>query len=83
VLPGFGPRCVRRERNDIESAPIFAETAGMIACTCQITGSTYTEPWDGAAYSAVEFARQAAESSASLVKKTKKNHHYAWLYSTR
>jgi hypothetical protein len=70
-------------RADLESAATFTVTTGAIACACGITGSTYTDTWDGTPSSAKEFARQAGESTASLVKKTKKNHHYAWLYSTR
>jgi hypothetical protein len=49
----------------------------------RITGSTYSEPWDGTSASAEAFAQEAGETTASLVARTKKNHKYAWLYAGR
>jgi hypothetical protein len=54
-----------------------------IECTCGITGSEYCEPWDGTQEAAEAFAGCVGENTASLVRKTKKHHHYAWLYAAR
>jgi hypothetical protein len=68
---------------DVEEAPTFSAANGNIVCTCGITGSTYSERWDGSVTSAEAFAQCVAETTASLVIKAKKNHHYAWLYASR
>jgi hypothetical protein len=68
---------------DVEGAPTFSAADGEIVCTCSITGSTYAEPWDGSSASAEEFAEAAGESTAALVARATKNHHYAWLYASR
>ena len=70
-------------RQDVEDAPRFAASEGEIRCTCGITGSTYVESWDGSSGAAESFAEHVGEMTASLVAKTKKHHHYAWLYATR
>lgn len=70
-------------RQDLENAPRFSTATDEIACTCSITGSTYVEKWDGKETSAVAFAERVGEATASLVKRVKKNHHYAWLYAAR
>ena len=61
----------------------FSAAAGEIVCMCSITGSTYAEPWDGSNASAEAFAESAGESTAALVARAPKNHHYAWLYASR
>jgi hypothetical protein len=70
-------------RADVERAPTFSAADGEITCMCGITGSTYAEPWDGSSASAEAFAKAAGEDTAALVARTKKNHLYAWLYSSR
>lgn len=70
-------------REDLEDAPRFSATADEIACTCGITGCEYTESWDGSEASALAFAGNVGETTASLVRRVKKNHHYAWLYAAR
>jgi hypothetical protein len=68
---------------DVEAAPSFAAADGSITCTCGITGSAYTERWDGNAASAEAFAQSAGEMTAALVARTPKNHHYARLFESR
>ncbi|MGH2932334.1 MAG: hypothetical protein ACRDKK_05670 [Gaiellaceae bacterium] len=68
-------------REDLEDAPRFSASEDEIACTCGITGATYIEKWDGTAHAAMAFAGEVGETTAGLVARTKKNHHYAWLYS--
>jgi hypothetical protein len=70
-------------RSDVEDAPTFSAADGEIVCTCSITGSTSAEPWDGTRAAAEAFADVAGESTAKLVARTTKNHHYAWLYASR
>jgi hypothetical protein len=70
-------------RGDVESAPTFSAADGDIVCTCSITGSTYAESWDGSDASAEAFAKSAGDSTAELVARKPKNHHYAWLYASR
>jgi hypothetical protein len=70
-------------REDLEDAPRFSASEDEIACTCGITGSTYIEKWDGSEDAAMAFAGEVGETTAGLVVRTKKNHHYAWLYSAR
>jgi hypothetical protein len=70
-------------RVDVEQAPTFSAAGGDIVCTCSITGSTYSERWDGRAALAEAFAQSVGETTGSLVRKTKKNHLYAWLYASR
>ena len=70
-------------RGDVQEAPTFSSRRGEIICTCNITGSTYNEPWDGTSSSADAFAQTVGEETASLVVRTKKNHMYAWLYASR
>jgi hypothetical protein len=70
-------------RQDVEGAPSFSAADGDIICICGISGSTYTEPWDGNAASAETFAKSAGEATAALVARTPKNHHYAWLFAGR
>jgi hypothetical protein len=70
-------------RQDVEGAPSFSAADGDIICTCDITGSTYVEPWDGNAASAETFAQSAGKATAALVARTPKNHHYAWLFASR
>jgi hypothetical protein len=70
-------------RGDVEEAPTFSAADGEIVCVCAITGSTYAEPWDGSNLSAEAFAASAGGSTAALVARTAKNHHYAWLYASR
>jgi hypothetical protein len=70
-------------RGDVQEAPTFSSTGGEILCTCNITGATYSESWDGTSAAAEAFAQTVGEATASLVARTKKNHHYAWLYSSR
>lgn len=68
---------------DVEHAPTFSAVNDEILCTCGITGCEYSERWDGTARSAEAFAQSVGETTASLVRKTKKNHLYAWLYASR
>jgi hypothetical protein len=68
---------------DVEQAPTFSALHDEILCTCGITGCEYSERWDGSAASAEAFAQAVGETTASLVRRTKKNHHYAWLYASR
>jgi hypothetical protein len=68
---------------DVEQAPTFSAMNGEILCTCGITGSSYSELWDGSATSAEAFAQSVGETTALLVRKTKMDHHYAWLYASR
>jgi hypothetical protein len=70
-------------RADVETAPTWSTADGEIVCTCGITGSEYTEPWDGSHGAAEAFAQLAGESTGDLVARTPKNHHYAWLYAAR
>jgi hypothetical protein len=70
-------------RDDVQAAPTFSSRDGEILCTCNITGSTYSEPWDGTSGSAEAFAQTVGEATASLVARTKKDHRYAWLYAGR
>jgi hypothetical protein len=70
-------------RAGVEAAPSFMADDATITCVCGITGSTYTEPWDGSSQSAEAFAEFAGEQTGSLVKPRKKNDHYAWLRATR
>ena len=70
-------------RADVEGAPTWSAAAGEITCTCGITGSEYTEAWDASRGAAEAFAQSAGESTAALVARTPKNHHYAWLYAGR
>jgi hypothetical protein len=70
-------------RADVEEAPTFTSREGEIVCVCGITGSTYAEPWDGSRSAAEAFAQSAGEETAGLVRRTPKNHHYAWLYASR
>jgi hypothetical protein len=70
-------------RPDVLAAPIFSADSGEIWCTCGITGSTYSEPWSGSSDDAKAFAEAVGESTAGLVKRTKKGHLYAWLYAGR
>jgi hypothetical protein len=70
-------------RDDVQEAPTFSSRGGEILCTCDITGSTYSEPWDGTSAAAEAFAQTVGEATASLVARTKKNHKYAWLYARR
>jgi hypothetical protein len=70
-------------REDLEEAPRFSAAGHEITCTCGITGSTYIEEWDGSNAAALAFADAVGEATAGLVAKTKKHHHYAWLYSSR
>jgi hypothetical protein len=70
-------------RGDAQDAPAFSSRDGDILCTCDITGSTYSERWDGTTASAKAFAQEVGEATASLVARTKKNHKYAWLYASR
>jgi hypothetical protein len=81
VMRGAGLPAARRP--DVEEAPLFSAADGDIMCTCGITGSTYTEPWDGNAASAETFAQSAGETTAALVARTPKNHHYGWLFASR
>jgi hypothetical protein len=81
VMREAGLPAARRE--DVEGAPSFSAADGDIICTCGITGSTYTEPWDGKAASAEMFAQTAGETTAGLVARTPKNHQYAWLFASR
>jgi hypothetical protein len=69
-------------RADVEQAATFSVVDGEIVCTCSITGSTYSEPWDGSRASAAAFAASVGESTAALVARRKKNHLYAWLYAS-
>ena len=80
VLEGAALPLARR--GDVEEAPTFSAADGEIVCTCGITGSTYAEPWDGSRPSAEAFAESAGDSTAALVARTPKNHHYAWLYAS-
>jgi hypothetical protein len=68
---------------DIEEAPAFSAVDGEIVCTCGISGSTDTEPWDGTSAAAEAFAKLAGESTAALVARAPKSRHYAWLYASR
>jgi len=70
-------------RGDVEEAPTFSAGGGEIFCTCGITGSTYSEPWDGSTAFAEAFAKSAGASTAALVARTAKNHRYVWLYASR
>ena len=70
-------------REDLQDAPRFSVSEGEIACTCGITGSTYIDTWDGTEDAALAFADEVGEATAGLVVRTKKHHHYAWLYSAR
>jgi hypothetical protein len=70
-------------RDDVQEASTFSSRGGEILCTCDITGSTYSESWDGTSASAEAFAQEVGEATASLVARTKKNHKYAWLYAGR
>lgn len=70
-------------RGDVQEAPTFSSSGSEIVCTCDITGSTYSEPWDGTSASAEAFAQTVGEATTSLVARTKKNHKYAWLYAGR
>ena len=70
-------------RRDVEEAATFSAADGEIVCTCSITGSTYAEAWDGSNPSAEAFAESAGDSTAALIARTSKNHHYAWLYANR
>lgn len=70
-------------RADVAAAPTFSVADGEIVCTCGITGSTYSDSWDGSRDAATAFAYAVGQSTASLVARTKKNHKYAWLYATR
>jgi len=70
-------------RADVEGAPTWSTADGQIVCTCGITGSEYTEAWDGSHGAAEAFAQSAGESTGGLVARTPKNHHYAWLYAAR
>jgi hypothetical protein len=70
-------------RDDVQEAPTFSSRGGEILCTCDITGSTYSEPSDGTSAAAEAFAQTVGEATASLVARTKKNHKYAWLYARR
>ena len=54
-------------RQDVEDAPRFFSSEGEIRCTCDITGSTYIEPWDGTSPAAERFADYAGEMTASLL----------------
>jgi hypothetical protein len=81
VMNGAAVPAVRRD--DVREAPTFSSRGGKIRCTCGITGSTYSEPWDGTPASAELFAQTVGEATASLVARTKKNHRYAWLYAGR
>jgi hypothetical protein len=67
-------------RPDVEGAASFSAAGGDIICTCGITGGTYAEPWDGNAVAAEAFAQSAGETTAALVARKPKNHHYAWLF---
>jgi hypothetical protein len=70
-------------RGDVKDAPTFSTRDGNILCTCDLTGSTYSQRWDGTTASAEAFAQEVGEATASLVARTKKNHKYAWLYASR
>ena len=81
VMNGAGLPAARRD--DVREAPTFSSSGGEILCTCDITGATYSEVWDGASASAGAFAQTTGEVTASLVARTRKNHKYAWLYARR
>ena len=68
---------------DVQAASRFSSKDGEIVCTCSITGSTYTQPWDGSRSAAEAFAQSVGEDTADLVRRTPKNHQYAWLYAAR
>jgi hypothetical protein len=70
-------------RGELEEAPRFTVTDSEITCTCGITGCSYETEWDGTDASALQFAGDVGETTASLVRRTKKNHRYAWLYASR
>jgi hypothetical protein len=70
-------------RGDLEDAPRFSATVDEISCTCGITGCGYTDSWDGTEASALAFADDIGETTASLVKRVTKNHRHAWLYAAR
>jgi len=70
-------------RDDVQEAPTFSSRGGEILCICDITGSIYSEPWDGTLGSAEAFAQTVGEETASLLARTKKNHMYTWLYAVR
>ncbi len=67
----------------MHESPTFSVHDGEIRCTCDITGSTYSEEWDGTTVSAEAFAQTVGEDTAALVSRTRKNHSYAWLYARR
>lgn len=67
-------------RGDVQEAPTFSSSEADTVCTCDITGSTYSEASDGSSASAEAFAQTVGEATASLVRRTKKNHKYAWPY---
>lgn len=79
VMSGAALPAARRD--DVQEAPTFSSRRGEIFCTCDITGSTYSEPWDGTSGSAEAFAQTVGEETAAVVAQTKKNHKYAWLYA--
>jgi len=68
-------------RSDVEDAPRFSAAEDEITCVCGITGSTYTEEWDGTRASAEAFAERVAEETAWLVRETPPR--YAWLRASR
>lgn len=70
-------------RDDVEAAPEFSRSDDELVCTCTITGSTYSIEWDGREESAEAFAVEVGQDTGNLVRRTKKNHRYAWLYATR
>jgi len=70
-------------RDDVQDASTFSSKGGEILCICDITGSSYSEPWDGTSTSVEAFAQEVGQATASLVARTKKNHKYAWLYAGR
>jgi hypothetical protein len=70
-------------RDDVQEAATFSSRSGEILCTCDITGSTYSESWDGTSTAAEAFAQEVGETTASLVARAKKDHKYAWLYAGR
>jgi hypothetical protein len=45
VMNGAALPAARRE--DVQEAPTFSSRGGEILCTCDITGATYSESWDG------------------------------------
>jgi hypothetical protein len=78
-----GPFSRRPGETTVQEAPAFSSRGGEILCTCDITGSTNSAPWDGTSVSAEAFARTVGNATASLVARKSKNHKYAWLYAGR